>query len=176
LEGWIASGEAFGHSGPGDVMIVPGAKEPVQPVLSGLAHSGLVSLKLYGALRSPTFVIKHKKIHYRVAGKQAKVNLILNGLQLIRSPIYGDLTFAVNNESLHWRTQDVSMWIGQRAYIEILDEGPGYAAIEQVVFSDDAQPPKIASVAPEPLRLEADRLAALQPLLEAYRKADADLP
>jgi hypothetical protein len=33
------------------------------------------------------------------------------------------------------------MWLGQRAYIEIIDDGPGYVAVEKILFSDDGPPP-----------------------------------
>ncbi|MCI0685158.1 MAG: PSD1 and planctomycete cytochrome C domain-containing protein [Gemmataceae bacterium] len=171
---WTVTGEAFGTgpSGPGAALIRPeqdhGAITALPP---GLAHSALLSTKLHGALRSPTFVLRHGKIHYRLAGKQARVNVVVNGLQLIREPIYGSLTFAVDNEAMHWRTQDVSMWLGQRAYIEVLDDGPGYAVLEQVILSDDDRPPDAAGaggrMAPAP--------AALVPLLEEFRKYEAAL-
>lgn len=140
---WIVTGEAFGDRPTlaGDLAMQLGQPNPVQGLLRpGLAHSGILSAYLQGTLRSPTFTISHKKIHYRVASKQARVNLILDGLQLIRTPIYGDLAFTPKSDELHWRTQDVSMWIGQRAYIEVLDDGAGQAALEQVVFSDESPP------------------------------------
>ena len=40
---------------------------------------------------------------------------------------------------------DVSMWVGQRAYIEVLDDGPGQVAFDRVVFSDDGPPPEDAN-------------------------------
>ncbi len=49
----------------------------------------------------------------------------------------------VNNDGLHWRSQDLSMWLGQRAYVEILDDGPGYAALAAVAFSDTPAPPTL---------------------------------
>ncbi len=176
---WIVTGDAFSDrpSGAGDVMIhADRAAELIQAVTPGIAHSGLLSVKLQGTLRSPTFVIQHKKIHYRLAGKQVQVRLVLNGLQLIQEPIYGGLKFSVDNETLHWRTQDVSMWLGQRAYIEILDDGPGYAALQQVVFSDDASPPAEPRglLTKQPMMNDDDR-AKVMPLLDEFRKAEAAL-
>ncbi len=173
--GWRTTGEAFGDrpSQAGDLLLPPG-KAP-QPVAPGLAHSGLLAHKLQGALRSPNFTIQHKRIHYRLAGSAVRVNLILNGLQILRDPIYGSLTFSVNNEAMHWRTQDVSMWVGQRAYLEMHDDGDGWGAIEQVVFSDDPSPPPLP--APKPAApYAADVLAKVQPLLAEYHKAEAAVP
>ena len=36
--------------------------------------------------------------------------------------------------------QDVSQWKGQHAYIEILDNGDEYAAVDRICFSDDGPP------------------------------------
>jgi hypothetical protein len=174
---WFRTGEAFGDrpTEPGDVMLRAGS-EPIA-VPPGLAHSGALSPALQGTLRSPTFTIAHKHIHYLVAGRQTKVNLILNGLQLIQEPIYGKLTFALNNDSLHWHTQDVAMWLGQRAYVEVLDDGPGYAAVAAVVFSDSFAPPALptpptaADPPPSPeVRKKVQALAA------EFRQVEASLP
>jgi Protein of unknown function (DUF1553)/Protein of unknown function (DUF1549)/Planctomycete cytochrome C len=176
---WTVTGDAFGDrpSAAGDVLIrSERSSDPIRAIPPGLAHSGLISTKLQGTLRSPTFVIQHKNIHYRVAGKQAQVRLILNGLQLIQEPIYGGLKFNLDDETLRWHTQDVTMWQGQRAFIEVLDHGPGYAALEQVVFSDESRPPSEARglVSKLPLVTDDNR-AQVAPLLEEFRKAEAAL-
>src|SRR5205807_4307973 len=72
--------------------------------------------------------------------------------------------------------QDVAMWPGQRAYIEILDDGPGYAALEQVVFSDDPRPPAEPRGLANTLALITDdNRAQVMPLLDAFREAEAAL-
>jgi hypothetical protein len=176
---WTVTGDAFGDrpSSAGDMLIRPDRpNEPIKAVPPGLAHSGLMSTRLQGTLRSPTFTIQHKRIHYRVAGKQAQVRLVLNGLQLIQEPIYGGLKFGVDDETPRWHTQDVTMWQGQRAYIEVLDHGPGYAALEQVVFSDESRPPSEARGLVNKLPLITDdNRAQVMPLLEEFRKAEAAL-
>ena len=163
---WSSTGEAFSVIARGSSVSLnftsPLTVAAIHPAHAGRSDTLLPALQ--GALRSPTFVITKKKIHYRAAGKEVRVNLILNGLQLIQDPIYGKLTFMVNttskasptksgkrpdfaipfesNDSYAWHTMDVSMWLGQRAYIEILDEGSGYAAFDQVVFSDEGPLPE----------------------------------
>ncbi|MFO0802785.1 MAG: PSD1 and planctomycete cytochrome C domain-containing protein [Gemmataceae bacterium] len=103
----------------------------------GLPHSGRESRKLTGALRSPTFIIEKNFTLLRVAGRDAKVRFILNGIQLIQSPIYGGLAQTVNHgEELRWIGFDTRMWKGQPAYIEILDDGPGYFAVSEAWHSD----------------------------------------
>jgi cytochrome c553 len=141
---WFVSGTAFGQ-GPSQA----GDGTMTGPLLpSGWAHSGALSPKLEGVLRSPTFLISKKYVHLHLGGKKARVNLVLAGLQQIRDPIYGGLTFKLSdswNGELGWRTQDVSMWIGQRAYIEIIDDGDAVVAVDQVLFSDDPPPPPLPS-------------------------------
>ena len=66
------------------------------------------------------FVCNTKKnILYRVAGKGGRVNLIIDGYQHLRSPIYGGLTFTAGHDDVFtWHVQDVGMWVGLRAYID----------------------------------------------------------
>src|SRR5262249_21147826 len=56
----------------------------------------------------------------------------------------------------HWHQQDVSKWVGQFAYIELLDDGDGYMALEKVVFSDGPAPEE------SPNALAIERLGAAQ--------------
>jgi hypothetical protein len=167
LKGWFVSGPAFGVSTATPVEVRADRASPVQRVHSpGLAHSGLVSDRLAGSIRSPTFTIGMKKILYRVAGRGGQVRLILDGLQLIQEPIYGGLAFGINNTDLHWHVQDVSMWAGHRAYIEVLDDGPGYAAIEQILFSDNGPPPEAPLAKP---RDEAKARAWVEHVAEQWQ-------
>jgi hypothetical protein len=141
---WFVTGAAFGNGPPLAPQVVLQA-DPHRPV-SGLvgpagAHSGLLSNRLQGVLRSRTFRITTNKILYHVAGRKSQINLIIDGYQLIRNPIYGGLTVPVDHgDRPQWRVQDVSMWRGHRAYIELIDDGPGYLAVDQILFAD-ADPP-----------------------------------
>jgi hypothetical protein len=143
---WFVTGEAFGRapSTTADAVLQDRPGRLVQRLIGpGVAHSGLLSGKLEGVLRSPTFTISRKKIHYHAAGRAARINLIIDGYQLIRDPIYGGLTVPLDRgDRLEWRTQDVSMWLGHRAYVEVLDQGDGFAALDRVVFADDGPPPE----------------------------------
>jgi cytochrome c553 len=163
---WSATGEAFSVMASGSTVSL----DFTSPLTVAALHPGYAARSdtllpaLQGAVRSPTFVIGKKKIHIRAAGTDVRVRLILNGLQLIQEPIYGQLAYTVNtkakagstssgkrpdfasplerNESFRWHSMDVSMWLGQRAYIEILDDGNGYAAFDQIIFSDEGPPPE----------------------------------
>ncbi|MBL8796285.1 MAG: DUF1553 domain-containing protein, partial [Planctomycetia bacterium] len=51
-------------------------------------------------------------------------------------------TFKIEHGDLmQWRVMDVSMWVGHKAYIEIIDDGPGYAAVSKILAADDTAQP-----------------------------------
>jgi mono/diheme cytochrome c family protein len=174
---WSNTGEAFtgGPSRGGDPIVQVSLQSLIQKVLPpGVIHSGQLTGKLQGALRSPTFTIGKKNIHIHASGKGVKINLVLDGLQLIRDPIYGGLTMTLSSDALEWRTMNVGMWSGQRAYLEILDDGSGYAVIDRVVFSDDGPPPDRPNLLL--LALLADKTAADEKaLVQQYRRLFAEI-
>jgi Protein of unknown function (DUF1553)/Protein of unknown function (DUF1549)/Planctomycete cytochrome C len=174
---WFVSGEAFGDGASGGLVLQADARRPVKAVVApGIAHSGLVSARLAGVMRSPTFTLDKKKIHYRVVGSKGQIKLIIDGFQLIRDPIYGGLTIQVDKDVLHWRTMDVAMWQGHRAHIEIVDDGPGYIGVEQIVFSDLGPPqttPPDNQVAPT---AKDDNVSRVAKLLEKYQAVETSLP
>jgi hypothetical protein len=190
-EGWYVTGDAFG-AGParaGDIVLGDGPGRPVGRFVAGGAHSGLLSPRLQGELRSRTFTIERRYVHYRLAGRASRLNLVIAGNTLIMNPMYGKLTLTPAGDRLAWRTMPVDRWIGQRAYIEVSDstvpmhrlnpppstartpEGPGdgYILLDRVVFSDGADPP---CEAPNQLNVRAlDRTAGddLEALAAAYQ-------
>ena len=114
-------------------------------------HSGREAEALSAALRSPTFLIEHRYLVLRVAGRQAQARLILNGLQLIRDPIYGGLARKIDHgEEFRWLVFDLHLWPGQPAYVELLDNGPGYFAIREAWFADSPPPAEAGEVLPPP--------------------------
>ena len=141
-QGWFVSGEALGERPLRQpAFAATGPLLGADPRL-GLAHSGARLKRLHGALHSPTFEIPHARIHYRVAGQGARLRLVIDQFQQIRYPIYGGLEIGLNSPGeLRWISQDVSKWVGHHAHMELLDEGDGFFALEQVRFSDTDQPP-----------------------------------
>jgi hypothetical protein len=170
---WFVTGDAFGDSPAtvADVEIRPGSAVPVRRLIgSGVASSGLVSGPLQGAIRSQTFTITKKHILYRARGTGVRINVIIDGYQLIRDPIYGGLTFTIHDSGQsRWYVQDVGMWIGLKAYIEVLDDGPGQIELERILFSDGGPPPD----PPNPLLLglvEDPTVTTPEALAKAYQK------
>lgn len=133
------------------------SSDPARPI-SGVvrpetwAHSGVVSSKLQGAYRSPTFTITQKYIDYWVhrhggtnqvprANKVGQLSLIVDGFQFIRNPLYGHLTLNIPERATPvWMRQDVSQFIGSRAYIEIEDLHDGAIIVDRIEFRDGPPP------------------------------------
>jgi hypothetical protein len=164
---WFVSGSAFGAgptTRPTPVLHLDSTPQALL-VPAGTAHSALLGDSLAGVLRSETFTISKKFLWLHVGGRGGRVNVIINGFQLIQDPIYGGLKFGVDSgETRAWRTVDLSMWQGHRAYIEFVDDGPGYLSVDGVAFSDrlpvDTQKessPMLAIPATELQELVADK-------------------
>jgi hypothetical protein len=155
-EEWYPSGQAFGTQSAQtcDFRFRKDLAHPVAELVSkGTAHSGIVSGKLQGALRSKTFTITKSFIYYRVRrregqanpgrqNKNGQVNLIIDGFQLIKNPLYGGLSINIPlGESFRWYRQDVRKFKNSKAYIEILDEDDGFIEVDTILFSDSAAVP-----------------------------------
>jgi len=157
FSGWQVSGPAFGSrpSRAGDFVLGADPGRPIEQLApAGAAHSGLISPKLRGSIRSRTFTIDKPFIHYRASRQHAggaksrelkagQLNLIVDGFQIIRNPLYGHLSISVANDApADWYTQDVAKLKGEQAYIEIVDEDDGWIVVDSIVFSDDPHPPE----------------------------------
>jgi hypothetical protein len=153
FEKWFVTGDAFGTrpSPVGDFVL--GVKnEPVVHLIDRAgAHSGQLSRRLQGVLRSPTFTIDRRYLHLRAAGRDSRINVVVDNFLLIRDPIYGGLKRPLNHDDPRWLTIDVAMWKGHRAYLECSDlvtgdlshgknGDNGYLSLERVVFSDRPLP------------------------------------
>ncbi len=183
--GWYASGDAFGPgpTRPGQWRV---AGDKVEPLPAGVAHSGAVSARLRGTLRSRTFALSKRFVHVLASGKGGRINLVIDGFEKIRSPIYGDLVRDVDHgDAWKWISIDAADWLGHPAYIEIDDgatvdftgslgeirAGGGFIAVDEIRFADGPPPPRAK---PEPI--DAAKGAELGPLLARYRAIEATIP
>lgn len=108
---------------------------------AGVVSSGRKGTPLFGVLRSPTFVLDHKFIHYRLAGREAQVRLIIDGFTLdtANSLLFNGMTIGVDSpDRFSWLTQgqDVGNYLGHRAHLEIIDHSGGSVAVDEIRFSD----------------------------------------
>ena len=133
----------------------------------------MLSRKLQGTLRSPTFTLTENHLHLLMLGSDMRINVIVDNFKIIRNPIYGGLTRRVKNEAPHWQTFNLSMWKGHECYVEIADltngdpsaggSGPdAYGAVQQMWLSANGRPPAgaLPKLADVPLKDEAQKLAA----------------
>ncbi len=205
FDDWKATGDAFGEPGAaaGDFRLELGDDgRRLAPIRAGALHGGRISDRLQGVARSPTFTIRGRYLHLLAGGTGGRINVVVDGFEKIRSPIYGDLTIAVAAPGTpRWISRDLAMWRGHRAYIEVCDgsavdytgartkrvEGDGSLRVVEAALTDQAHPPAAPSVAPgAPVDLNAvvielatvdsplaDRLAGA---LDAYRVLEAKIP
>jgi hypothetical protein len=188
FDGWFVNGDAFGQ-GPTQANAWRIRGEKVEALEPGVAHSGAISNRLRGVLRSKTFTLTKPYLHYLASGKGGRINVVVDGFEKIRSPIYGDLTHDIDHEAFHWNTIDLAQWAGHLAYIEIDDgatvdftggqtyirDGKGYVAVDELRFSDGPAPRVPPRTAPESFGSE-EKLKELQPLIARYREVEATLP
>jgi len=175
--GWFTVGKAFGErpTQPGDWDSRSAGARLIAP---GVAHSGLLANRLTGVLRSPSFTITQPNILYRVAGKNAEVRLIIDGyrMNIFNALLFGGIAFKVNSDEFIWHRQagDVSKFIGHRAYIEVVDDGDGWVAIDEVRFADLGPAPPERPSAPIREMLQQEDLDSPAALARAVGKVMAD--
>ena len=162
---WFADGEAWNGALTASKDFMVDAKG-VRPVLPGWLHSGLLSRKFQGTLRSPTFTISENFIHLLTSGADVRMNVVVDNFKIIRNPIYGGLTRHIKNEKPHWVTFNLGMWKGHECYVEIADLSNGdpggkgsspdaYGAVQQLWLTANNRPPAV----PLPKLPEAIKLA-----------------
>lgn len=144
---WLAAGEAF------PTYIMPlGEWDPQRGAARwapyGIADSSRFGLKFQGAIRSKTFVLNHRNIYYRAKGKGAKIRLILDGyfMDVYNGLLFRGFSFDLKDDSKfvwHHQGGDIGRYLGHRAYIEVLDHGDGYAALDEIRFSNEGAPPEL---------------------------------
>ncbi len=172
LTQWTPSGAAMQTlAKPGELIL---SGDPQKPVLGlaprTLVHSALSGRHQEGALRSPTFTIDKDFIHVNVAGQKGRLRIIVESFQVIRDPLYGFLGHTIDDLEPRWRTIDLRMVKGRRAYVELTDSArdnfsngnlsdpnkghDGWIRCEGAVLSSSNVPPGGNSPYPLPLVAE----------------------
>jgi hypothetical protein len=120
FQGWSADGLAFGSTTTlGEPVFSPGSGNLVA-LSPGMASSQKFGRGIFGALRSPDFVIDSRFVGVRARGKGASIRIVMENFQLISYPIYGGLDKKVDDETWQNYTFDLGDWKGKKAYIEVL--------------------------------------------------------
>ncbi len=171
---WFVTGTAFGTA-PVRPWQVNGATSEPRWALPDTADSGHLSPRLYGVLRSPTFTLDQGQIHYRLKARGVQIRLIVDGYVMDRfsSLLFADNTLQnVDTQGVfQWVSQrrDLEHYLGHRAHLEIIDHGEGFAAVDEIRFSNQGPPPP----APHELGRQLVHDSTIQTipqLAEAYAK------
>ena len=171
FNGWFVTGEAFGDAPTQGNDWSPASIETTL-IPGGVAHSGRGADKLRGVLRSPTFTLNHDAILYRVAGRGTQIRLVINSYQIVpfNGLLFGGTLSNINTEGrFEWVTQisGLSKYRGKQAYIEILDEGDGWIAVDEIRFANS---PAKSHEALDALFTYSDTLDSYGDLVKAYRR------
>jgi hypothetical protein len=141
---WFVYGEAFGNhpTQTGDWSAAD-VNRPFTP--AGVAHSGLVSKKLQGVLRSQTFILNHDRVQVHAAGRKGTIRLIIGRYQLhdYNGILFGGAIAQVNTKGdYQWfdLANGIAKYKGRHAYIEFVDHGDGFIAVDEMRFSNTAVP------------------------------------
>lgn len=170
---WRASGQAFrtAESGLGTWRV---GSLGLEFLPNAIAHSGRWAPNLQGTLRSPTFTLTHDHLHLRVAGRSGRVRLIIAryGLREFNPLLFESTQIDVDvGADFTWRSisSGLHRHRGRLAYLELLDDGDGFVALDQVVSSDDPKPPRPPATASNP-KTKNTSLSKAQALEKAVRE------
>ena len=143
---WFPSGQAFGDSSIPALTWIPVKNSITQ---NAVYDSGRYGEKLHGVLRTPTFTINGDRVHLYVKGT-AKVRLTIDGHFM---QVFNGLLFSGTHKDIktgdkwQWVTlssKDIAQKSGQKAYLEIIDSGPGAIEVKAVCTTRDL--PKIDGI------------------------------
>jgi cytochrome c553 len=149
---WARSGHAFEASGAPLALGDDGALHVAE---SGTVDSGRVARELVGVACSPGFVVDRRFLHVRVRGERAWLRVKAGNYWLDES---NGLLFEGMRRNLGeapeeqrslervarpWRieTFDLGRRMGERAYVELLDDGAGWIEVDWIAATDEATPP-----------------------------------
>ncbi len=170
FHGWYPSGEAFGKGATttGRWSVTSGGF-----VASGAADSGALAPQFQGTLRSPTFTLNTDSIHFRMKGHGGTVRLIVARYMLKEAnPLLFDNTWReADSDDYVWvnMTGGLNKWKGDEAYIEIVDDGDGSIAVDEIRFANGAAPVNPAPAAERALA-EDSAVTSAEKLAEGYAR------
>jgi len=168
---WFPSGHAFGDS----VIPALGWNSITNTVTEHAVYdSSRYGEKLHGVLRTPTFQITGDRVHLYAKGK-AQVRLIIDGyfMQPFNGLLFGGTRKDIKtDDKWQWITlasKDIAQKAGQKAYLEIIDNGGGSVAVKAISTANKV--PKLEEIfPPNPLAQELQQKFAAQ-LSELSKKA-----
>jgi hypothetical protein len=177
FDGWFVDGEAFGRR-PAKAGEWDSSAGGAVRLSSGMAHSGLLSPKLEGTLRSPTFAIPEGKIYLRVKamgpGIQMRVIVDSYMMHTYSALLFNGMVHANVDTKGEWgwvtMERDLAKYVGHNAYLEITDDGEGSVAVDGVWFSKGGPPAITESGEDAPVE-DAARLAVISEKMAEISKS-----
>ena len=191
-EGWYRTGDAFGDEPwRGAFCPNPAAEKPRLIHLPGpFWLSCAAGPRREGTIATRSFELRHRYVHVRTAGQEARLKLIVDGFHVVRNPIYGKLHKHIANPDAHWVTFDVEMWPHATAFLQAIDQrapdlgdpkhnrgaypDDAWLAVQTVLSSPHPTPPETTEPTPSTEAERAglgkatlDSLAALHAACEA---------
>jgi len=168
---WTAYGDAFG-AGPTGTQAWVEDRGKVSLLPAGVAHSGRVDTKLEGTLRSADFIIEHDGFQYLAAGRGGELRLIIEAYELREfNGLLFENTFLTvkHGDEFRWLHQvgGLGKFKGRKAYIEIVDPGDGWIAVDEIRFSDSA-PGAAPTPAVTPMLFAGTAPTSLESLAQRY--------
>lgn len=143
-EGWSTTGTAFRSIGGSLQLTTEG-----RIATPGTIDSGIAGRRQVGILRSPTFELATNQIHLRIKSTaDITVRVIIDNYQMAHfNPLLFKGTF-LNGEQTDtggrwvWKSlqRDLRKYLGHRVYLEIIDQGDGAIAVDEIRFSDSPVP------------------------------------
>ena len=117
-----------------------GSDDESSPASGTLASDGL-DRRLQGTLRSETFTLDHRFLHWRVRGNGggARIRLVVEGMVMDE---FNALLFQGYRRDVHshdgWRhvVNDTRLQPGRRAHLELIDDGHGRLEVDAIWLSD----------------------------------------
>jgi hypothetical protein len=193
LDGWNSDGLGFGKE---TTLGAPEFDEDgkLLGLSEGKASSKFYTTGIFGALRSPNFIIDKDSIGLYIRGNKSTARIIIDNFQLIQNPIYGGLSKGINTEEWKKIGFNIGDWKGHKAYIEVL---PGaynrhhykfpksaFVEIQYAISFDSGWPETIAPKHKEPVsgnqllanwkssKSSAQEVAALNKMLNSEKLAN----
>lgn len=143
-DGWFTAGAAFADGVARQTGV---AANGLQCCKSGVewndgagVSSASLAKQLRGTLSSPTFELQHPEILVKVAGQASRVRLVIDGYQMNE---FSELLFRGARQKID--TEGAFKWIrlagdvhryqGHKVWLEFLDEGRGWFAVQEIRFA-----------------------------------------
>jgi cytochrome c553 len=171
--GWRASGFAFARQADEVPALALRGSDRVVALERDITTSDAAGPHFTGTLRSPSFVISHDAVHILARGTGVVIRAIVDGYTLAEE---NALLFESTTRTLDTRGEwqvvrlGLSRYQGHRAYLEIVDPGPGLIDLGWIAFGPDRGPGiKVPTTAgPESARPALQQLASKPPPLPAF--------